>query len=296
MCQRWCFFDVCAPTGIDLLRPYVDGDSGAKESETFVENFHELSMREALRCDLRNGRHMTAHAAALAAPAPGAQPARGSPRDHAGLRAVLHEAMNPPALWDPAATDARGNWGLWNFEGQGPAGGPPAGVAGQVGCVMSLPGCADQTIHADTPHLYVHTHLPPHYVNLFLPAAAAGSPRAACEVGQTAFVLGSHRLSTSAAVMVDEGGQRRLEEALVRPHLVAGDALLFDCRALHFGLANQHPHRPAPPPPFPATGATGAYDDPAWAQRDGWRPLLYVNFTQRFFIDPKNWDDRERLF
>ena len=271
--------------------------------ETFVENFHELSMREALRCDLRNGRHMTALASASAsasAPASATSPssAARSPRDHAGLRAVLHEAMNPPALWDPAATDARGNWGLWNFEGQGPAGGAPAGVAGQVGCVMSLPGCADQTIHADTPHLYVHTHLPPHYVNLFLPAAAEGIPRAACEVGQTAFVLGSHRLAASAAVMVDEGGQRRLEEALVRPHLVAGDCLLFDCRALHFGLANQHPNRPAPPPPLPlpAAGPAEAYVDPAWAQRDGWRPLLYVNFTQRFFVDPKNWDDRERLF
>jgi hypothetical protein len=35
---------------------------------------------------------------------------------------------------------------------------------------MSLPGCADQTIHADTSHLYVHTQLPAHYVNLFMPA------------------------------------------------------------------------------------------------------------------------------
>ena len=36
---------------------------------------------------------------------------------------------------------------------------------------MSLPGCADQTIHADTPHIYVHTKLPAHYVNLFMPAS-----------------------------------------------------------------------------------------------------------------------------
>jgi len=28
-------------------------------------------------------------------------------------------------------------------------------------------------------------------------------------------------------------------QRLVRPHLTAGDALLFDCRILHFGLANQ---------------------------------------------------------
>jgi hypothetical protein len=33
-------------------------------------------------------------------------------------------------------------------------------------------------------------------------------------------------------------GEKELMSRLLRPHLQAGDALLFDCRALHFGLAN----------------------------------------------------------
>jgi ectoine hydroxylase-related dioxygenase (phytanoyl-CoA dioxygenase family) len=194
---------------------------------------------------------------------------------------LLRETLNPPPN-DPR--DQLGNWGLWNFEGKGPEGGPPEFAVGQVGAVMSLPGCADQTIHADTAHLYVHTQLPAHYINLFLPAVAAGSNSAAIEVGQTAFILGSHLLRISAHVMNEEGGQEMLERRLVRPHLTAGDALLFDCRILHFGLANQY----------------AQIKDLALqidrVPSDGWRPLLYINYHQKFFHDPKNWNDKEKLF
>ena len=56
-----------------------------------------------------------------------------------------------------------------------------------MGCVLSLPGCADQTIHADTPHIYVHTHLSPHYVNLFIPALKADTPRAGSWLDTTTY-------------------------------------------------------------------------------------------------------------
>ena len=39
-----------------------------------------------------------------------------------------------------------------------------------------------------------------------------------------------------------------------------------------------------------------SFVDPAWDQKDGWRPMLYVNYHKRFFVDPKNWNDREKLF
>ena len=39
--------------------------------------------------------------------------------------------------------------------------------------------------------------------------------------------------------MAQAGGQSELEARMIRPHLSAGDALLFDCRILHFGVANQ---------------------------------------------------------
>ena len=90
-------------------------------------------------------------------------------RHHPAIISIVREVLNP-APADPR--DQLGNWGLWNFEGNGPEAGPPDFAVGQVGAVMSLPGCADQTIHADTSHLYVHAQLPAHYINLFLPAVA----------------------------------------------------------------------------------------------------------------------------
>lgn len=304
--------------GIDLLNP---GDG-----EPRIDNYHELSMREAFRCDLRNGCNVRA----LAARSVGARETdssfsplledlnssvevlvssnsclpsdantnnisdnkentRSTIRHHPMILSILRKVFNPlPA----DARDQLGNWGLWNFEGRGPEGGPPDFTVGQVGAVMSLPGCADQTIHADTPHLYVHTQLPPHYVNLFLPAVSEGSASAAIEVGQTAFVLGSHQLRVSAHVMNEEGGQEELEKRLVRPHLVAGDCLLFDCRILHFGLANQHPQDYQQRPEDPQD--TTNFADMRCSE--GWRPLLYVNYHHKFFHDPKNWNDKEKLF
>eukprot|EP01035_Chromulina_nebulosa_P020861 gene20861-27038_t len=141
---------------------------------------------------------------------------------------------------------ARGNWGRWNFDGLGPDSKPNITIA-DIGAVVSLPGCVDQTIHADTSHLYTHVHLP----------------------GQTAFVVDTHKLIHSAAVMVDEDGQKALEDKLIRPHLRPGDAVIMDCRLLHFGwrvsytsvypiTSNQSispglqllpPHLPVPPTP-----------------------------------------------
>ena len=43
-------------------------------------------------------------------------------------------------------------------------------------------------------------------------------------------------------------------------------------------------------------GEKSSFVDPAWDQNDGWRPMLYVNYHKRFFVDPKNWNDREKLF
>ena len=255
--------------GIDLLRP----GAGPR-----IENFHELSMREALRCDIRNGRRIKAAAAAAVTGAGFADLRR-----HPAVHAVLLELMNPPG--DP--TDAKGNWGRWNFEGAGPEGPPPPLAVGQVGAVMSLPGCADQTIHADTAHLYVHAQLPGHYVNLFLPAVSPADGSDAFEVGQTAYVCGTHLLSVSAKVMTQEGGQEALNARLVRPHLRAGDGLLFDCRILHFGLANQ-----SKPGGTRAGAGTGRGADIPGATR----PLLYINFHQPWFVDPKNWTDRDMLF
>lgn len=186
---------------------------------------------------------------------------------------------------------------------------------------MSLPGCADQTIHADTSHIYVHTHLPPHYLNLFTPALPRGDEVAVKEyvvtdkkkqyknsnnnisnhnntikyesfaIGQTAFVVGSHTLDIAGRIMTTEGGQSLLEERLIRPQLDMGDALIFDCRILHFGLANQAEMIPT---------ADVLNENNSEMENNnltsGWRPMLYVNYHCDWFHDPKNWNDAEKLF
>eukprot|EP00814_Leptocylindrus_danicus_P022205 CAMPEP_0116006046 /NCGR_PEP_ID=MMETSP0321-20121206/1504_1 /TAXON_ID=163516 /ORGANISM="Leptocylindrus danicus var. danicus, Strain B650" /LENGTH=186 /DNA_ID=CAMNT_0003474543 /DNA_START=132 /DNA_END=692 /DNA_ORIENTATION=- len=166
---------------------------------------------------------------------------------------------------------------------------------GEVGAVITVSGAADQAIHADTPHLFEHCDLPPHYANLFIPAAedtkynesnnknngGDNDNTGDCIVtgdtllGGTAFVVGSHSLPVCEQLMDDddETGAARLERErrTVRPSIRIGDALIFDCRLLHFGLGNR-------------------------SKCNQRRPLLYINLTHEWFVDPKNWDDREKLF
>ena len=130
---------------------------------------------------------------------------------------------------------------------------------------------ADQAIHADTSHLFEHIDcLPAHYINAFCLGRGhvLTSTDGSTELGGTAFVHGSHKLSFTAAVG-DLSAQLVLQH-IVRPSLELGDVVLFDCRVLHFGLAN-----------------TSTNLD---------RPLLYVNYTSSWFHDPKNWNDRHSLF
>ena len=90
-------------------------------------------------------------------------------------------------------------------------------------------------------------------------------------MGQTAFILGSHHIGTCARLMNSgKRGENELERKMVRPVLELGDALLFDCRILHFGLGN-------------SSTATE-------------RPIIYVNYHHKSFRDPKNWNDAEKLF
>ena len=186
----------------------------------------------------------------------------------------------------------KGNFGRWNFSGSGPNGTPQPIRVGQIGSVISLPHAADQCIHADTPHIFeTHDCLPCHYANLFILGedkdGGAGVSSSDCDgnftgdnlIGGTAFVDGSHRLSVTArltgdngisAAGADENTQNEMHMRIMRPSLKLGDAVIFDTRTLHFGLANR--------------------------QRSERRPMLYVNMTHSWFFDPKNWDDKQSIF
>ena len=163
------------------------------------------------------------------------------------LLEIVRQVMNPinPSLY-------YGNFGRYNFSGNGPDGSFQDLCVGSVGGIITLPGCADQAVHADTSHLFEHVdELPAHYINIFTPGCKANP-----NVGQTAFVHESHKLAFCAKYMSSrrgdldkppfddddeiggdgEGGESETWKSfVVRPYLNLGDVLLFDCRILHFG-------------------------------------------------------------
>jgi hypothetical protein len=160
----------------------------------------------------------------------------------------------------------KGNFGRWNFSGSGPNGTPQPLRVGKIGSVISLPGAADQCIHADTPHLFeMHDCLPCHYANLFIYGEDKNQARQSrqeisfdCDgnftganlVGGTAFIDGSHRLSVTARLTADKGisaagveatTRNEMHMRIIRPSLQLGDALLFDTRTLHFWTCQHVP-------------------------------------------------------
>ena len=130
-------------------------------------------------------------------------------------------------------------------------------------------------------------------------AAITDEAQASFKVGQTAFVIGSHILNTSAKIMVHEGGQEILDSHLIRPHLRSGDALIFDCRILHFGLANQSKvsnNVNYGTALRTSTSTSSNNNDADISGESTWRTMLYINHHQQWFSDPKNWNEKEKLF
>ncbi|KAH8074279.1 phytanoyl-CoA dioxygenase [Aureococcus anophagefferens] len=147
--------------GVDLMDP------GAPH----VETYRELAMREDLRCDLRGTPRLKGEEGAER---------RHALRNNGALREICRLASEAPRT-----AARRGNFGLWNFDLGGPDAPKRALDAGPVGAVVSVPGAAEQALHADAPHLFDDRVLPPHYLNVFLYGGAAAADPAA---GQTAFV------------------------------------------------------------------------------------------------------------
>jgi len=159
--------------------------------------FKELASRQAGRFELRNGRAL---GSALAAHRGGEGAAPLT--DHLGLVRVLRDACAP-------------------------RGGPPLSAqragdriaAKDVGAFVSLPGAADQPVHADNDHIFWDQTLPPHVVTMFLPAlrpaeeegiqrAGASATRGVAsderaKVGWTAFLPGTHHVERAPAALAD---------------------------------------------------------------------------------------------
>ena len=124
--------------------------------------------------------------------------------------------------------------------------------------MITMLDCGDQAIQADTPHLFEHLDLAPHYIDFFINATETQSTDngSSCNdstnyeedefngdsyMGGIAFLAGTHKLEICTMCMPEhENGYSRTEKLtrIIRPSLELGDALLFDCRILYFGLTN----------------------------------------------------------
>jgi hypothetical protein len=220
-------------------------------SSDFGHSYLELASRHEGRYELRNGDAMRG------ALENGKEGGLNLQR-HRGILSVLREACAAP--------------GHALVEGQ------PGDeiVARDVGAFVSLPGAADQSLHADNDHLFWHQTLPPHVVTMFLPGclitsdgdaalghAETGTAREDQDlVGWTSFFPRTQRIEAAAAVLASPAVSLD-DRRSVCPNLDAGDVILYDARLLHFGLSNRSSRTK--------------------------RPLLYVSFVRKWYTDKQNW-------
>ena len=303
---------------VNLLDPHqIHDNENVKRTTRVFEplSYKEMAMREDLRVDLRAGPTLKKVAQGLPKDVSMFPNNNDGPItiDAETIGTPLHWRFNPSiiaiikALFNPKHDNLSiGNFGRWNFGGNGPDGTPQPFRIGPIGSVISCPGSGDQAIHADTPHLFEHLDcLPCHYCNIFTPGFTTscdeqdsgffkhefdhdGAWTGNTTMGGTALVNRSHKLSVTAELLADEGDNDSLESLVrkqllqlqtIRPALDEGDVLIFDNRTLHYGLANN---------------SNG--DKTGVNVNAGRRPMLYLNVTQSWFHDPKNWDDRESIF
>ncbi|OQR89283.1 hypothetical protein THRCLA_09813, partial [Thraustotheca clavata] len=223
-------------------------------------NFVEFATREAFRCDIRHTPNLVA--LRKTQPKESERTSKEINPRHPIVVSILQDVAQP----DGGALKNHGNYGMWNFSFGGP-GSRQRLAHGEIGAIVSTPGCFDQKIHADIPHLFNTVDLPPHLLHAFMPACDQGGFKA----GQTAFVVGSHFLETCGRMTSEDGSG--IEETIsntIRPHVIPGDLVLFDCRVLHLGLPN-------------TTAPLGSKEGVR-------RAILYVNWHLPWFEDKKNWE------
>jgi len=99
--------------------------------------------------------------------------------------------------------------------------------------LVSTPGAAEQSWHADGGHVNLQQHLPCHVANVFIPLQDL--PLA---LGPTEFRPGSHVYTRNLAPLLLAAKCRKELRPTLTPTLSLGDVLVFDYRVLHRGKAN----------------------------------------------------------
>mmetsp|Transcript_7648 Transcript_7648/g.11489 ORF Transcript_7648/g.11489 Transcript_7648/m.11489 type:complete len:324 (-) Transcript_7648:13-984(-) len=190
--------------------------------------YHELASRQKLRYEIRNGKEMNA------------KEGKEILLAHDGVMRIIREAFacngNEPVNIKEIRKDK------------------------DFGAFVSLPGAREQKLHADLdPLFFGGPHLPAHYLTMFLPMLDKESGAYDSAVGQTEFFPGTHVLAAAEKVLNGECAKS------IKPQLSSGDAIIYDARLLHRGLAN--------------------------TSKSTVRPLLYVNFQRSWFVDNQNWNE-----
>lgn len=288
-CKEWgsTFLDCIHDASKILLERDGVNIYNPQSSDFEPQSYREMSMREDLRMDLRHGpaisklrarKEDSAEAGGKSILLTASEDKYGDGlflRGHPSILEIIRKTMNPGSASSDDERDVScagskkplylGNIGRWNFGGTGNNGSYQDLRISPIGGIVSLPGSADQALHADTSHLFEHVpDLPAHYINVFAPCTAF-HPR----VGGTAFVHGSHDLAFTAK-HYDANHNSSFYPFLVRPEVTLGDVILFDCRILHFGLAN--------------------------TSKSTERCICYVNTWHDWFHDAKNWDKNRAIF
>ena len=99
--------------------------------------------------------------------------------------------------------------------------------------IISTPDSSTQGWHADGGHINLQEHLPCHVLNVFIPLQDMTD-----ELGPTQLRPGTHVYTRNLGPMMLAAKCRKTLRPPVTPLLKAGDALCFDYRILHRGLAN----------------------------------------------------------
>ncbi|KAL3931821.1 MAG: hypothetical protein SGBAC_011130 [Bacillariaceae sp.] len=270
-CQKWgsAVLESVHMAADKLLQDEKVNILEPQKSENEPQSYREMSMREDLRLDLRDGPALAqlrkdtgdTSTPVVISGMTEMEHFHRFLRGHSSLLDVIRRTMNPKKddLY-------KGNLGRYNFEGSGPDGSFQDVRVSQVGGIVSFPGAGDQSIHADCSHLFeIFDSHPAHYINIFAPGVPFHE-----QAGGTAFFHGSHNLKFTAEHCGASDDYSNVFPYLVRPSLTLGDVVLFDCRILHFGLSN--------------------------TSKSIERVLLYSNTTQAWFTDPKNWEDQRPIF
>lgn len=132
-----------------------------------------------------------------------------------------------------------------------------------VGAVCAYPGAPAQNVHRDHEPLFaeaggLNAFFPPFAIHVVIPLVDLDE-----QTGTTALWERSHRIRSAREEQAIEREALQRFEGAILPHTRLGDCYFMDYRLRHTGTPN-HSDRP--------------------------RPILYLVYTRRWFLDRRNYD------